>query len=1084
MFRSLGERALVLVPIFSNTTMNRIPVTRRLALAFSALALTSPALVAQSAPAATATDQENQPFKLEAFTVTGSNIKRIEQEKTLPIVVIDANRLEARDASQASDLLASMPQATGLPLNETATLGATARGDNASLSLRGIPSGNTLILINGRRTVAHPISANEANVPALSPNVNQLPNRGIERIEVLTDGASSIYGTDAVAGVVNYIMKKPAKGTEVSFRYAVTGEGDGKEMRFSVTDGRTFANGKGRVSFTADYYDRDAIWARDRSFSADADHSSMAPAPWNVSTSTVFNARSATSAFGNYLTGTIAGTDSFGSVNAFTAARPAGVPTTLTTAGGQFFLVPLGGGAVGFQTTTPVRSGVTNDYYWNNNTYRVIQPQSTRQSLFASADYRLTDKIDLFSELTIYSAKSDTVREMDGITQSTDGFIIVPATNPYNPFGTRFWSPTGAPNADGTARLTGTPAAVSITNKRLVDLSLRAATVDTTVWRGLVGARGSWGQTWNWETGLLMAEAKTTDRENGATRKSKLIAAINQTDPALAYNPFGYSFAVQNGTLAVTGPFRSPESVTSTFREAFIREGKTKLASADFRAGGDVVNLWGGNTVGVAFGGEYRKEDYSDKRPAFAGLNPAGSGLDPLSNDYLGFSPNPDTIGDRNVSAAYIETLIPLVGRDFTLPLVKSFEISASGRYERYSDFGDIRRPKLGANWSPFSWMKVRASYNEGYRAPNLALLFSGSLIRTATGVTDTYRSAVTGLPTDGPSNRRTVSSGNLSLRPETSKGKSAGIAVEVPFIKRLTLTADYWEISQSDVIANPTSGENIANDFAALNAATQAALASGTAIGNIDLGSGTSNYRGDSAIVRVAVTQADRDAFAAYNATRPAGQQRAVVGAIDIIRSTYFNRSSQFVNGIDLGANYVVPKFFGQWTFDTQWTQLFSFYGYNGAGTARQEFLNSNATAVGGASPRWRGTASIAWRLKDWSATVGGFYTGSYTDSGATTNQATYDSLGQPTYLSPFFTNGLTQYRYVVRDSVYYNASVTYRIRSSNKWLDRSSIRVGVVNLTDKEPPLSSDSRGYDPAVYNNLARGRSFSLELRKSF
>lgn len=1047
--------------------------------------LASAAWAQAAAPAAAPASETDEPaVKLEAFTVTGSNIKRIDQEKALPIVVLDENRLEARDASQAADLLASLPQATGLPLNETATLGATARGDNASLSLRGIPSGNTLILINGRRTVPHPISANEANVPALSPNVNQLPSRGIDRIEVLTDGASSIYGTDAVAGVVNYIMKKPSKGTEVSLRFATTEIGDGDEYRLTITDGRTFAAGKGRLSVTADYYERSAIYARNRDFARDADHSSLAPAPWNVSTSVTFNARSATSAFGNYLVGTVRGFDSFGAVNSFTGARPTGVPSTLATATGQFFLVPVAGGTVGFQTTTPVRSGVTNDYYWNNNTYRVIQPQSTRVSVFSSADYRLNDRVELFAEASIYRATSDTVREMDGITQGTDGFIIVPATNPFNPFGTRFWSPTGAPNPDGTPRLTGTPSAVSITNKRLVDLALRSAEVENTVWRTLFGARGSFGRSWTWETGFLMAQAKTTDRENGATRKSKLIAAINQTDPNLAYNPFHQNFAVQGGTLVVTGPAVSSETVQSTFREAFIREGATKLASADFRASGDVVELWGGNTVGLALGGEYRREDYSDERPPFAGLNPAGSGLDPLANDFLGFSPNPDTIGDRTVSAAYVETLIPLVGNKFTLPLVKSLELSASGRYESYSDFGSITRPKISVNWSPVSWVKVRGSYNEGFRAPNLALLFSGSLVRTATGVTDTYRSAVTGLPTDGPSNRRTISSGNLALRPETSKGKSAGVALEIPFVKGLTLTADYWEIAQSDVIANPSSAENIANDFAALNAVTQAALAAGTPMANINLGSGTSGYLGDPSIVRLAVTQADRDAFALYNSTRPSNQQRAVVGAIDVIRSTYFNRSSQFVNGIDLGATYVIPKFFGRWTLDTQWTQLFSFYGYNGAGTFRQEFLNSNATAVGGASPRWRGSASIAWRRNDWSASFGAFYTGSYTDAGATTTQATYDSLGAPRYLSPFFTNGLTQYRYVVRDSVFYNASVTYRFRSDKKWLDRTSIRLGVVNLTDKEPPLSSDSRGYDPAVYNNLARGRSWSVELRKTF
>ncbi|MDB6113256.1 MAG: btuB 3, partial [Lacunisphaera sp.] len=168
---------------------------RRLALIFCA----GVSLIhAQLAPA----EKKDEPVVLQTFTVTGTNIKRLDQEKTLPVTVLDREGMEARDASQSSDLLTALPQVTGLPGNETATLGATARGDNATISLRGIPSSNTLVLLNGRRLAPHPISQSEAGVPTLSTNVNQLPNRGLDHIDVLRDGASSIYGTDAVAGVV------------------------------------------------------------------------------------------------------------------------------------------------------------------------------------------------------------------------------------------------------------------------------------------------------------------------------------------------------------------------------------------------------------------------------------------------------------------------------------------------------------------------------------------------------------------------------------------------------------------------------------------------------------------------------------------------------------------------------------------------------------------------------------------------------------------------------------------------------------------------------------------------------------------
>lgn len=161
------------------------------------------AQLAPTAPAVALSAAEDEPVQLQALTATGSNPRRLDFEKTLPVTLLGRDEIELRDAPQAADLLAALPQFTGLPGNETATLGATARGDNSSASLRGIPSANTLILLNGRRLPLHPMSQGGAGVPNLSTNVNILPNRGLERVDMLRDGAASICGTDAVAGGVN-----------------------------------------------------------------------------------------------------------------------------------------------------------------------------------------------------------------------------------------------------------------------------------------------------------------------------------------------------------------------------------------------------------------------------------------------------------------------------------------------------------------------------------------------------------------------------------------------------------------------------------------------------------------------------------------------------------------------------------------------------------------------------------------------------------------------------------------------------------------------------------------------------------------
>jgi len=371
-------------------------------------------------------------------------------------------------------------------------------------------------------------------------------------------------------------------------------------------------------------------------------------------------------------------------------------------------------------------------------------------------------------------------------------------------------------------------------------------------------------------------------------------------------------------------------------------------------------------------------------------------------------------------------------------------------------------------------------SYNEGFHAPNLAQLFTGTLIRTVTGSTDTYRSTVTGAITDGPSNRRSVASGNRNLQPETSTGKSGGFVVEVPHVKGLSVSVDYWEIRQKNIIG---SGGGVADDTAALLVATQAALAKGTAIGAIDLGSGTANYQGDPSVVRLPVTQADKDAFAAYNARQVPGNQRAVVGGIDIIRSSYFNKSEQFLNGFDFDISYRFPQFaIGQFNVSTNWSYLNDFHAYTAPGAPRTEYRNGNSANVGGATPIWRGSTTLTWHRKNWSAGLGHYYIGHYTDVNATTTQTVWDSLGDPGYIQPILNNGAYSYRYVVHDSNTYNIFASYRVSAQNRWLNGMSFRFGVNNLFDLKPPLSADSRGYEVGLYNVIARGRTFSLQVTK--
>lgn len=1023
--------------------------------------------LSSSAQTATSSAPEEEVLKMSTFAVTGTNLKRIDQEKVLPVTVVDQDFIAARNPSAPADLFLALPQVAGLPLNEAAVTGAAARGDNAAISLRGLSSGDTLVLLNGRRVVPHPISPTEALVPALSVNVNQLPIRGLERVEVLRDGASSIYGSDAVAGVVNTLVRRDYRGAEVTLQYGVPEHGGGIEKRVSGAFGLDLASGRGHWVTVFDLFDRGATFARDRFASKDQDHRSRAPAPWDGSVATNLNffGRSSLSFFGNYTLGSVSPSGSF------TAGRPAGIPTAFATATGNTFIVPTVTGGIAFKTSTPSRTGVERDFFINANAFRALKPESTRFNLHNQGEWRLNDNLTVFGELGYFRADSTAYREPDSVSRSADGNVVVPANNPWNPFGTRFFNPTGAPNADGSPRLTGTPAAVRIESKRFADFGQRVADIDTKVYRLVGGIRGTVAHDWEWESAGIYSKATTTDRENHTTRQSLFQNALNQTDPAKAYNPFGSNFAVQNGALVPTTPFVNPSSVLETFQEDFVRHGRTRLASGDLRVGNNRLFVLRGNPVGLSLGAEYRYESFDDTRPPFAGLNPAGSGLDPANNDFLAVSPNPDTDASRNIKAAYAEAVIPLVGDAHPLPLVRSLEASVAVRYEDYNDFGTTTKPKFGLNWKPVRFLMVRASYNKGFRAPNLAQLFTGEFIRTNT-TTDSYRSLVTGLPSDGAVARLDRRGGNPGLKPEKSRGKSLGFVLDVPHVKGLSLSADYWQIKTNDVIG--VAG-GINDDRDRLVAATQRLLAAGTPINSIDL-----TGLGDPSVVRLPLTPDDRAAFAAFNTGKPASQQRGAVGAIDFLRGTFFNKARQTVRGLDFDATYHVPTTpLGNFSLSTAWSYLIDFDELPQAGAfpINRRWLDGNA--------KLRGNANLTWRKDAWTVGVNARYIGDYRSSGATTDAATYEALGRPKYIAPGpGPSGAIVYRYVVSSSTTYNAFVSYQLNRDRwgPWLGDTTLRIAVNNVLDENPPLSPDALGFDASVHD--AQGRTFFFEITKRF
>jgi outer membrane receptor protein involved in Fe transport len=987
-------------------------------------------LRAQAAPAS-GTPSTAEVVKLEAFTVTtGSNIKRLEFEKVLPVTVFDLEAIEVKNPTTPVELLQSLPQITGSSTNEFGNSPTSGRGDAASINLRGIGDGNTLILLDGLRIAPRAVIQGQA----LPNNVNALPTRGLERIDILRDGASSVYGADAVAGVVNYITRQNYRGTELVLRGTVPQHRGGETGEVAITNGTAFARGKGNLLSTWSYLYREPIYFRDRPFTATDDRSALAPAPWNTPTGP-FNGTAAIGVWPTFRLGTATANNYFRPVN--------GTPALTTVAPNRL---------------------ANPEFYVHNNAHWIGQPRTDRLSLYEKASYQFTSTLAGYVDYYLYRARSAALRSPMFSTNGSEGFVPMSADNPFNPYGSRFYHPAGAPNADGTPRLTGAPREIGVTDYTLPDYPAANADVMSQIYRLAGGLKGRFGQTWSWTAAAAYSGSAMRELTDRAVYIPGYRAAMLRTDNT-AFNPFGYTFKVQNGAVVADQPYRNPDSVRRTMEGTFHNGGYVSVATGILNASGEILQLRG-RTLSLAAGAEYRRELYRNSRH-----QPA----DPRVRTFLSAAALPDSSGSRQVFSAYAETVLPLFTPERRAPLFESLELTAAARLEDYSDFGRTTNPKYGLNWKPARWLMIRASYNEGFRAPPLPALYMGQFTANTVNATDPYRNPAT---LEGIYRSNNTTGSNPNLKPETSQGRTGGFVIEVPRVKGLSVSADYWQIAQRGILGSVSTGAIQNNDAALLRAETQRQLAAGTAIAQVDLGSGTAGYKGDARLTRFPVTADDRAVFAAYNAARPAAQQLAPVGRIDTTRTLTENRSEAFASGIDLGIKYDLPALrLGRVSLSSNAAYIVKSHTVTDAGGPKNSRLLRAALA------RWRRDATLSWRKGSWNASVAAYYVGPLLDTGAFTTAAIYESLGRPAYIAKVVDElGNVSYFNTMPSILTWNATAGYSFKGASRWFKNTRVRLSVQNLLDREPPLSSG--GFSAGSQQNLLTGRAFSVEWTRTY
>lgn len=970
---------------------------------------------------------------VEEIVVVGTQIRgRITQ--ALPVTVLDANQIDATGALSGDELFRSIPQmgdVTFNPSNNPQTSNA-ARGDVNSINLRNLGVGNTLVLLNGRRLVTHPTSqAGEGNVPVLGYNSNAIPVANIQRLEILRDGAAAIYGADAVAGVVNTVLRSNYDGISIDGRWGTAESTSRTEWQLNGVIGKNFGGGAGNVTVFGDFTHRSAQLAEDLPYTASNDFRPFFADNPAFAGNVAADGRATQSPWAN-----LAVVNGPGTIRRGT--------TALTSSAGAFHTrstVPPGC-VVTLSTDTCIATGTraTNttlrEERYDNAVGTTVTPEINRFNSFLTAHYDVSDDVTIYGEAGYYRATSHAVQPP---TINLNA-ITIPASNYWNPFGPTVFA-NGMVNPNRLSGLTNVPAAglpSRLTTYRYVDTGPQFVDVTNTQSRFLGGARGKLGS-FDFDSAVLYSEARSSDVSD-AINMTRLQQSLALSTPD-AYNPFSGGCAA---TPSVGDCSPSSRVAIDSILFKLERRTKTTLALADFKLSrSDLAKLPAGD-LGVAIGVEGRRETQSDTRDDnLNGTIPfvdAVTGAVSTSNTAA-VSPTPSTSGSRVVLSAFAELGVPLVSPEMDVPLIRRLDLQVAGRFENYSDFGAVFKPKAAAAWDIVDGLRLRGSYSLGFRAPNLEQTKTVQYSRLGSN-TDFYRCEAdlrARRITSFAACNRGVSyaifvSGNPDLEPEHSTNWSVGTVIQPNFIPshlgRVTLTADFWSISQTGIVGQ----------FGPQNALVQDYL---------DRVSGSSNPN----VIRAAVNSDDTPLFA--------GTGLPAAGIVTTIQDRFVNLLPQKVQGIDLALVYNLRDTgIGDFDFDINVAKLTKFtrqvppeiqllFDARAAGTINiaTPLADTSDLIKTRSRPEWRATASLTWTLNQFQ--IGGFAN----LIGAVNDINFLDATGTP---------------YVVDGQTTFNLYAQYRIKGGR--LDGTRFRIGARNLFDAQPPLSGD--GVLGALYNPYGR------------
>jgi outer membrane receptor protein involved in Fe transport len=724
----------------------------------------------------------------EEIVVTGSRVRRKDLTTPAPVTVINREQITSSGIASIGDFLQQMPEQGGA-LNTNVNNGGD--GETA-IGLRNLGAARTLVLVDGKRWV------NGGSGAGGFVDLNSIPTSAIERVEVLKDGASAVYGSDAIAGVVNIITRRRVNGAELSAYGGESPHGDARQYDVSVTGGA--AGDKGSFMFNAEYFNQQPMFASNRSFAAQAvalDYSVPQVSPSGSGTIPSGRATVNLGACGaNALCNSLAST--FGSALGCAPGKRCNanfLPDTTSpsctgavaapSAGGNLQACQVGGWRPAVLTASAQGKNATNDLYNFQAVNYLITP-SERISLFSNGDFHLTNSARAYFQGSFLNRSSATQLASEPLSG-----VAVPADNFFNPFGQ------------------------TITEaRRLTDAGGRSTSFNLDTYRAVIGIDGTLPEEFGpmqgvfWDVSFNYGRTQGTTTFNGSVNTGQTANALGSTDAA---GTTCLTAPVAQGGVPIAGCtpanlFGGPGTLTAPMLSSLgiytgVDSGFTQLASTQANVSAELFRLAADRPIGLAAGYEYRA--------AFGGFTPDPIGAAGLSFDFNSLP----TSGSYHVNEGYAELDVPILSN---VPLAEDLEFEGAVRVFDYSTFGSDYTYKLGGRWRPVRDLTIRGTYSTGFRAPGVSDLFGGAgpsaepasdpcaPNNIPAGVVQRCGTAANNGDTSTQIN--STVGGNALLQPEKSIAATAGIVFEPAMFRGFSATLDYYNVKVSQNIGSITT--------------------------------------------------------------------------------------------------------------------------------------------------------------------------------------------------------------------------------------------------------------------------------------